>query len=370
MEPVVDPSFRRRLYALGRSIDLATNDSALAGEIDRVFVDVPERAVTPAAELHLERVGDGQFQLRGSTPWAGNVGEREAFPRLVTALNRLLLDLASDALCIHAAGFETEEGVHGLIGRSGVGKTTLLIELMRHGTTALNDEMVCLGSPSLEVISWPKPLSVKPGVHAGVGPQNQPDVSGRQFRSVPLSEVGQFTTSPGALASMIFLRRSGTMTIPSATKLSPADAMVALGDHFMNFRTFGSSQALTVVAAAVSQCATWTLNLADPAQNARFVSAEIEQVERNAVDWSLIERAEPPVVAGCITVALGDELVIWSPESEHLVALDKAGAALWLELTDGRGDGLLQHDSFVRSLVGHGLLDRDWVLDRRRSSTR
>lgn len=366
-----DLPFCRRLNALGHSIDLSTDDAPLAEQIERLFVDVPAGGGSgPTVEICVTRVDEERFDLSGPTPWSGSVEEREVLPRLMTAVNRLVLDLTDSALCLHAAGFESDHVVHGLIGASGVGKTTLLVELLRRGLTALNDEMLCIERDSMRVESWAKPLSVKPGPYENAVAEAEPGLQRQQFRSVPLSQVGAYTTSPGALRSMIFLERGGTGKPPCATQCSPADAMVALGDHVMNFRAVGARESLTTMAAAVSTCSTWTLGLADPSGTAEFLIAEVEGAEPNSVEWSLVDRADSPAVAGCITSRLGDEVVVWSPESENLVALGQAAAALWVDLTEGSPDALLMHIDFTRSLVDHGLLNTDDVLERRRSRGR
>jgi hypothetical protein len=353
----------RRLMVLGSVIELHVEGELVEPRVASALADVPESLDEPLAMLTLSEVGDGRAQLTGATPWQGEMDITEAIPRLITALNRAGLDLTTDALGIHSAAFESDGGAHALVAQSGVGKTSLLVELMRRGYAGMSDEMFFLDPLPDRLRWWPKPLSIKPSSTLEL-PSTLEDFDGISFRTVPLTQIGTLASEPSSLESIILLRRGTPVESPQSERLSPGDALVALADHVLNFRAVGASTAMSLLARAVSTSATWVLDLADPTSSAAYVSDRLKSSPHNDVSWELLAEPPSPAVSGCVSVALGDEVVVWSALTEQLIGLDSVAAQLWRALCEGDASDILQHRGFARDLVGHGLIERDAMTDR------
>lgn len=350
---------------LGHAIEVSVPSGLLADQARVALRDVPDAPGEPVQTLSVKVDGD-RFELAGDTPWAGEGELSEAVPRLVTALNRVGLDATDDAVGLHAAGVVGCDGSHLLLARSGVGKTSLLVELLRLGHAGLTDEMVFLPLEGGGLRTWPKPLSIKHDSTIDVASDLDPQsVRPRSFRSVPISEVGAVAASAAPLRSFVFLERPPGHNQPVLEALTPGDALVAIGDHFLNFRRIGPEPTLRIVADAVATSVRWRLRLGDPTESAEVLDQHLGD-EPETVPWSVLPEAPTPAVSGVITIEFPGEVVLWSPRTEQLVGLDSVAAELWRGFCIDRSDALLDHRAFAVELATYGFLDRDRMADRAR----
>ena len=235
---------------------MSIDDEQLRDVVEYVLQDVSADLATVdhvGMEITIRCPDDLVADISGPTPWEGQVPRHEAVARLVTILNRFALEASSQMLCLHAAGAVVEHRGVALVGPSGVGKTTLLAALMRHGASGVCDEMLRVAPDAGSATSWPKPLSIKPGMDA-IYPEIAAmarDHSG-DFRHVPLSAVGVLCSDPITVDSLLVIRRRGPSDEPALTPLRPVPAAMELIVNLMNFPSFGAARSLETLGRLVS----------------------------------------------------------------------------------------------------------------------
>ena len=362
-----------RCRLLDANVEIRCDDRSLGDLVEYVLRDVPagdEPAADSAdAVLEMRRVSADVFAIEGPTAWAGEVPADQVVPRLLTILNALALRSVKDELCVHGAGVVVHGALHALVAPSGVGKTTLLIALMKRGAAALNDELLRVAPDGTSVRGWPKPLSIKPGT-AELFPELTaltPDDS-VPFRHVPLSAVGSVALGPQPVSSVVLLRRREGDR-PGFADLSAPEALVALAGNTMNFATVGPQRSLTTLAALVASRPTRYFDIASPLESAEVLVDDALGGDVRTLEWDLLDTAAPYAVDGVLTVRIEDETVLWSPVSQQTIALDPIASELWLAACWGESDRLVDEADFARSLVDQGMLDLDRTLEAKRLNT-
>ena len=58
-----------------------------------------------------------------------------------------------------------------------------------------------------------------------------------------------------------------------------------------------------------------------------------------------------------LTLRLGEQAIVWSPEWQNTVALDTAGTELWLEACDGVSLQILDYPDFLLLLARQGVIN-------------
>ncbi|MDW3176753.1 MAG: hypothetical protein R8J94_05115 [Acidimicrobiia bacterium] len=117
--------------------------------------------------------------------------------QVVSLLTRQVLDHESTLLHIHAAAVVENDQAMFVAGTSGAGKSTLCAALVSSGWAYLTDEIVSVHPATLEVSSFPKPISVKKYAIGAVGRIAQIDVPPERSAPwmVPASTLGQLAAA-------------------------------------------------------------------------------------------------------------------------------------------------------------------------------
>jgi hypothetical protein len=83
--------------------------------------------------------------------------------RVLRNLNLWVLEAEPELVHLHAGALARDGAVVLLVGPSGAGKSTLTTALVSAGWTYLSDEMIGVGIDDGGLISYPRPLTLKPG---------------------------------------------------------------------------------------------------------------------------------------------------------------------------------------------------------------
>lgn len=147
------------LSLLGQDFVLVTDAewSAFLERLWRPFVSpIPQQAqaifVTPSA---------GAWQV--TCGWHPLVRQRDPWI-IANEIRHLMveraLELTPSVVGIHAAAVARDERLLVLCGESGVGKTTLTLELCARGWGYVTDDLVAIGNDG-KAVAFPKPLGIK-----------------------------------------------------------------------------------------------------------------------------------------------------------------------------------------------------------------
>lgn len=287
-------------------------------------------------------------------------------------------------LLLHSGGVATSDGrVVVVHGQSGSGKTTLTTTLVAQGLAYLTDETVCLDPDTLQIQSFPKPLTVKPG-------------SQRLLRRLrPTSDridphSGNWQLDPDTLggpripddvdlqpALIVFPDFRADYLRVDVEPVSRARAAFVLGEQSSALWAV-EPRPLAALARLVAQAPALRVTYGDAHDAAPVIANELLPTAVPESDDVVAERPSP---TGSGTrwaddvdwLELDGEAVLF--DGQHLHHLDVPGAAVWSRL-DGTRDlpavaadlaetfgadadrVLLDVEDLVRVLTGHGLLTR------------
>lgn len=242
--PLRDPVLLGPYAALGHRFTVDVRDPVLATEVARVLAPLTAgKAPSTAAPLHRYVVRPG---VEGLELWSGD--ERiEAGPTRAHVLAMLLWDVNRSAVAAPTGHLVLHAGaVVGPDGRAVVlpaameaGKTTLVTGLVRDGFGYMSDELAVVATDHMQVLAYPKVLSLDPGSWP-LFPELAP-APGRHRVSptqwlVDAEEVraGATHREPAPLGAVVLPRHvPGAAT--SLTRLRPADALQPLASTTFGF---------------------------------------------------------------------------------------------------------------------------------------
>ncbi len=217
---------------------------ALSDLVDRAGVAAPDhhfRLSQPAGEARdrvlLERDGD---------PVGYPMPAADVVPRLVSTITEQALASRPGHLALHAAAVALDGGAVLLPGPSGAGKTMLAAALVAAGFDYLTDEAAVIDVDTLEIASFPKPLSLRAG---------SLDVLGRAVATfgpsgsrtmVPASALRAGAPGPGARPRALVFPRYEPGAESRLIPLARAEALVEVVNNSFNFadQGFGSMRRL------------------------------------------------------------------------------------------------------------------------------
>lgn len=163
-----------RRVALGDLVlAVSSDDPTFVARIDHLLHALPtapdDLELTMSAVLYTHDLGDDDDVARW---YELEITERPRFrtrhlwaceDRILSALNRWVLDVEVDAIHVHA-GLVSLDGAGVLIvGPSGAGKSTLVAHLARSGWTYHSDELVAIDPLVLTAQAHPRPVTLKRG---------------------------------------------------------------------------------------------------------------------------------------------------------------------------------------------------------------
>lgn len=181
----------------GLTVTVAGDDERILGVLDRYVLPWLPRQQAQAADLVLtvtSRLEEGCYRLcRGRKVLASSERMPGLFRLLQWALDDAIIRHLSGRVAVHA-GVVVWCGTAILLpGKSGVGKTTLVHELVRQGAEYSSDEYALIGADGL-VHPWPRPLMMR-------------DVGGHQHPVLATDLGGRVREAPAPPGLILFLRR-------------------------------------------------------------------------------------------------------------------------------------------------------------------
>ena len=147
----------------GKTIEFAVGND-LAPKIRSLFQHLETPHARPQARLEIKLSPDDEMVLVEAgieRMRAGDLGQLLG-ALYQTVLERVHPDVVWLAVLHGAAVAHNDAGI-GLAGPSGSGKSTLAAGLLNAGFDYLADDMIALAAPDGMILSWPLPLSIKPG---------------------------------------------------------------------------------------------------------------------------------------------------------------------------------------------------------------
>ena len=152
-------------------IELLTDSAAVFREFDTIYrrfrlEGTPAAGMNPRPLFLLRDHPDQGFFLHLSGR-SFQIPDRPDRMDLYLFLFNYLLDRARDIFIIHGAALADQQQGLILAAASGLGKSTLTLELLRRGKKFLSDELACLGREGGELRAFPRALSIQRSVLAG-----------------------------------------------------------------------------------------------------------------------------------------------------------------------------------------------------------
>ncbi|MBL8474968.1 MAG: HprK-related kinase A [Methyloversatilis sp.] len=236
------------------------------------FCDFSVRLVTPGLirrPIHPQIT----FDLDGVRPFKP-LPEHQAFPLFEWGLNWCIAMHMHRCVLIHAAVVERNGFALILPAPPGSGKSTLCAGLTARGWRLLSDELAMITPDTLELIPFPRPISLKNRSIDVMRDYAGGDVIGPVFADTHKGDVAHMKVPSSALANTLIRARPGWIAFPkyragSTLRLSPitrARTVLALADNSFNSDRLGEQAFRTLSStAAASGCFEFEYSMLDEA---------------------------------------------------------------------------------------------------------
>jgi hypothetical protein len=137
---------------------------------------------------------------------------------------------ASGLVCLHAAAVARDGRTLALLGRTGTGKSSTLVQAVRAGWTPLAEDTIWLDPATLRFYGWDRGVHLWPEARERFAPElvdREWEVDSRGKLMIPYEALGAPAAREGVLTGIVLLERDGTR--PSAWEdLAPRDAVRAI----------------------------------------------------------------------------------------------------------------------------------------------
>ena len=280
----VSPIF---IAALGHRVSLEIEDASLREDIALLWSDLrDEDAALDLATHHVRVEGTGPWcitpaaapreflasyphEAPDTTPQVAET-RAEAVSSICAAINAPLATYAP-LLTVHAA-VVVRDGV-GLVipGRSGAGKTTLTVALLKLGWRYASDEVLALDWETGALAAYPRPLGISNWTAAALDVTGTTRGGGEWF--VRAADVGARTVSePFTVSHVVLPTRVEEQLRPTLASLHRMDAVRELLRR--SFNHYGRpAHALQLVAALVASAQACAATYSDAATVAQLLTA-------------------------------------------------------------------------------------------------
>lgn len=265
-----------RLTALGHDFEIRTDLGELAAYLATLFAPFA-RSGPAASEYTLAATPAGCGLWFDGEPVVEGGDRAHALALLLWHVNREVVARSGHWVLLHAAG-ATLDGV-GLVMPAPMesGKTTLVAGLVRSGLGYLSDELVAVDPATLELVAYPKALSIDPGswpllpdLRPTVDPAVRPHLP--QQWQVAAADIRPDAVVGAAVPGLIVAPRYRAGAQTRLTRLRPADALVLLAQC-----AFGlperAERDLSVLGRLAERCACYELTMGDLDEACALVSA-------------------------------------------------------------------------------------------------
>jgi hypothetical protein len=361
---------RRRVripLALGRVPITVSAPVGLAEPARSTFRDlVRDPAGEPGLSVRIQ--GGGRRRPRVSAPGfrAEPSDTDTAVDQLVELLLRVALTREAGRLHLHA-GHVTRDGRGVLVaGADGVGKSTLVAQLVLEGFDYFTDEMVAVDR-ALAVSSFPKPLSLTAGVFRDLAALD-PRTTGAGAASPAIWHVPATAVRPGCLATggtpvaLAFVRHRAGARLQVDDLRPTAAARWLLADSPDAAGMGADGMRIAAALCATLRCAEVTFGDGAEAIGAIRQLVDAGPTAPSPVSWT--PAAEPdgplraqdrapatpptPITPSAVlarapqvsVATVGDRALAWNPAGPggpEVIELDEP-TTVWLQLLDGEAE--------------------------------
>ncbi len=193
------------VQALGATFTVVVEEPGLRAELADLLADLRSPPAGPAGAAGLVVVrGTGPWQVSSAAHRAVVTDRDEALRAALAALN-LTAVASSPHLAVHAAVLARGARTLVLPGRSGLGKTTLSVALLRDGWQLVSDEALVLPwEGGTRPLPYARPLALSAWSCAELG---LPVPTGAERLLTAADVGGTVRTDPGAVTDVVLLRR-------------------------------------------------------------------------------------------------------------------------------------------------------------------
>jgi hypothetical protein len=260
-------------------------------------------------------------------------------------LNQCKLNNEPFLLHVHSAAVARGDAVALLVGRSGVGKSTLTAGLVNRGWEYATDEQVTLSPEDGKLIPYPRPITLRQSVwplfdDVGEVRTALADDNAGQRIEIPPAALGP-VCGPGGLEPVMIVAPFYDSTVETRIEPLPSTAasVELLATCCFDTDRLGAV-GLDLLIQLACKCPGWRLTFSDLDDAARVFDEAFDQAIRTP------RASAREIIAGPASVSLrpGDLArspgarswvfedgsgVVVDPTGRRLVQLDSYGAALW-----------------------------------------
>jgi hypothetical protein len=315
--------------ALRHAFAISTDDDEFARLVTGALRDLEQPGLDAACRYDVTTGGDGLRVRVDDTDLAVDVTGHEALRWIVWHVNQAAVASCPDCVLLHATAAVINGVTFVCGGESGAGKSTLAAGLLRGDAVYITDEAVAIDESTLEVLPFPKPLSLHPGSWHLLPASIEPP--GGDEALVPASSIGAVMQDragrPGALATVRHTPGAGQPPQP----ISRAEMVFRLAGLTFGF-TSDVTRHLRCLAALVTSAACFVIDSDDTAETVAQLGATIRAGSEAARQPVPLMRDDD----GLLAVDLDQEAVVfvWSTGSLH--HLDPLAMHVWSALREGR----------------------------------
>ena len=310
-----------------------------------MFVDLVVEPLPGAVSIEIDAVpGTELLRLRCNEQITTHRAAR-ALDQLVGYLNDQVIEASTATVDVHAAAMAHPAGAATVVfvGPPGSGKTTMAAHLCRAGWTYLSDEVVGVRIDDGALEGFPKPLTIKTGLHETLGLDLSAfsiDVEHQQRWYVRPALLGATPTAAApAPTDVVFVDFDPVATTTELVELAPHDALVGLLTNVFRVERH-RDELLVSLGRLVAGARAWRLRTGDADKAIAQLVAAIAQTDPADRDW--IEQRSPMEPAagrgprpapGTVFFGFTDGgAVVFDQERSEAISLDITGADIWLAL--------------------------------------
>jgi hypothetical protein len=243
--------------------------------VERLLASLQQPGV-PTHCYSLETTASGGIELSlNDTRIAQLARTSDAIDWLLWDINRAAAEASNEHLLFHAGGVQIGDTGMLFPAPSGSGKSTLVAGLVRAGLAYLSDELMALTSPGVQLVPYPKPLSLKAGsfaVLSDLRPASDAVSSGYVGEEwyLPVQDIRHGTVGHRCEPRFVIVPRFTPDGVTALTPLPRTDAFLALATNSVNLDDHGAEGA-QMLGDLVARCACFQLEMSDLGQACHLV---------------------------------------------------------------------------------------------------
>jgi hypothetical protein len=334
--------------ALDVDFVVETDHEELTRYLDKAFHalgpgDVPHHLITIRTTESAARA-----VLFDGAPISETRDPANLLPSVMSAINRAVAEASGERVLVHASAVEHHGRTLLFPAPMEAGKSTLAAGLVKTGFRYVTDEAAAIEPQTLEVVPYPRPISIDRGswsLLADLRPDIAPGVepyTAAQWHVSPLS-IRPDAVAPRSLPGIVAFPRYSPQSRTQARRVAPATALVELVECTFNLDRLGV-RGFETLARVVQITDCYRLTVSDLGAACRTVeriardlehpSATIAKVVVEPVDGDGRKMAAVDAASrlrrrpGLAWIAL-DPVVIYEPSSGGCMHLNPTGSLLW-----------------------------------------